>query len=158
MNKYVKIAIMIATCIGIGYIASTATQAGNDVWYPTLVKPAFNPPDWLFAPVWSLIYVMIGVAAGLVWSRMDHQHAEVRKALLFFAIQLALNALWSVLFFGLHNPLLALIEIIILWLMIYETYVLFGKIHKVAGYLFIPYLLWVTFAAVLNASIWWLNK
>jgi tryptophan-rich sensory protein len=82
----------------------------------------------------------------------------VKKALLFFVIQLALNALWSILFFGIRNPFLAFIEIILLWLMIYETYVQFGKIDKIAGYLFIPYLLWVSFAAVLNGSIWWLNR
>lgn len=158
MNKYVKIAIMVATCIGVGYISGTATQSGTETWYPTLVKPSFNPPSWVFAPVWSALYVMMGVAAGLVWDRIEQQREEVRKALLFFAIQLALNALWSVLFFGLKNPLLALIEIVILWLMIYETYIKFGKINKIAGYLFVPYLLWVTFAAVLNGSIWWLNK
>lgn len=158
MNKYLKILIVVVTCLGIGYLASTATQSSVDTWFPTLKKPPFNPPAWLFAPVWSMLYIMMGIAAGLVWGRIDTKRDEVRKALVFFAIQLALNALWSILFFGLRNPLLALIEIIILWLMIYETYVRFGKIDKIAGYLFIPYIMWVTFAAVLNASIWWLNK
>jgi tryptophan-rich sensory protein len=101
---------------------------------------------------------MMGIAAGLVWSRIDFEKEAVRKALLFFAIQLGLNALWSLLFFGLRNPMLAGIEIILLWLMIYETYIKFGKIDKIAGYLFIPYLLWVSFASVLNISIWWLNR
>jgi tryptophan-rich sensory protein len=101
---------------------------------------------------------MIGIAAGLVWDRMESNTEVVKKALVVFAIQLALNALWSYLFFGLMNPMLALLEIVILWLMIYETYVQFAKINKIAGYLFIPYLLWVSFAMVLNASIWWLNK
>ena len=158
MNKYVKIAIMVATSVGIGFISGEATRSGNEVWFPTLVKPSFNPPSWVFAPVWTILYILMGVAAGLVWDRIDQQREEVRKALLFFAIQLALNGLWSILFFGLRNPLLALIEIVILWLMIYETYVKFGKINRVAGYLFVPYLLWVTFATVLNGSIWWLNR
>ena len=158
MNKYIKILIMVVTCVGVGYMASTATQSSVDTWFPTLIKPSFNPPAALFAPVWTTLYVMMGIAAGLVWARIDVQREDVRNALLFFAIQLALNALWSVLFFGLKNPLLALIEIVILWLMIYETFVKFTKVDKVAGYLFIPYLLWVSFAAVLNASIWWLNK
>lgn len=158
MNKYQKIAIFVATCIAVGYLSGTATQSSVTTWFPTLIKPSFNPPGWLFAPVWSLLYTMMGIAAGLVWSRIDFEREAVRKALIFFVIQLALNALWSILFFGLKNPMLALIEIVLLWLMIYETYVKFLKIDKIAGYLFIPYLLWVSFATVLNASIWWLNK
>lgn len=153
-----KILIWVATCMAVGYISGMATQSGVKTWFPTLIKPSFNPPGWLFAPVWSMLYIMMGIAAGLVWDRIDFKKEEVRKALLFFVIQLALNALWSFLFFGLRNPMLALIEIVILWLMIYETYIKFGKINKFAGYLFIPYLLWVSFAMVLNASIWWLNK
>ena len=101
---------------------------------------------------------MMGVAAGLVWNRIDFEKELVKKALILFAIQLALNALWSYLFFGLHNPMLAGLEIIVLWLFIYETYLQFSKINKIAGYLFIPYLAWVSFAAVLNISIWWLNR
>jgi tryptophan-rich sensory protein len=101
---------------------------------------------------------MIGIAAGLVWDRMESETEKVKKALIVFAIQLALNALWSYLFFGLRNPMLAGLEIILLWLMIYETYLQFSKINKIAGYLFIPYLAWVSFAMVLNGSIWWLNR
>ena len=129
-------------------------------WYPTLVKPVFNPPNWIFAPVWSMLYIMMGIAAGLVWNRLELSNDKelVKKSLVFFAIQLGLNALWSVLFFGLRNPMLALIEIVLLWLMIYETYIKFGKIDKIAGYLFLPYLAWVSFASILNASIWWLNR
>jgi len=129
-----------------------------ETWYPTLIKPSFNPPNWVFAPVWSTLFMMMGIAAGLVWNRIEHDKDAVQAALKFFIIQLALNALWSILFFGLRNPLLAFAEIIVLWLMIYETYLKFSKINKVAGYLFIPYLLWVTFAMVLNGSIWWLNR
>ena len=124
----------------------------------TIIKPNFNPPNWIFGPVWSLLFMFMGVAAGLVWSKIDNNQVVVKKALLFFVIQLALNVLWSYLFFGLHNPLLALIEIVVLWLMIYETYNQFSKIEKIAGYLFIPYLAWVGFAAILNASIYLLNR
>lgn len=158
MNRITKILTVVVTCLVIGYFSGIVTRSAILTWYPTLVKPSFNPPNWVFAPVWSTLYIMMGIAAGLVWDRMESNTALVKKALVVFAIQLALNALWSYLFFGLKNPMLALIEIVILWLMIYETYVQFGKINKIAGYLFIPYLLWVSFAMVLNASIWWLNK
>ena len=158
MNKYIKILIFVLTCVAIGYLSGQVTQSSIKTWYPDLVKPSFNPPNWIFAPVWGLLYIMMGIAAGLVWSRIDFEREAVRKALIFFVIQLALNSLWSFLFFGLKNPMLAGIEIVLLWLMIYETYIKFGKIDKIAGYLFIPYILWVSLAAVLNASIWWFNK
>lgn len=158
MNKITKILIVVVTCLAIGYFSGMVTRSAITTWYPTLIKPVFNPPNWIFAPVWSMLYIMMGVAAGLVWSRIEIEKEAVKKALIFFAIQLALNALWSYLFFGLRNPMLAGVEIVILWLMIFETYSKFIKINKIAGYLFIPYLLWVSFASVLNASIWWLNS
>ncbi len=160
MNKYTRILIVVVTCLAIGYFSGMATQSSIKTWFPTLIKPSFNPPNWVFAPVWSMLYIMMGIAAGLVWNRMEASKDKelVKKSLIFFAIQLGLNALWSVLFFGLRNPMLALIEIVLLWLMIYETYIKFGKIDKIAGYLFLPYLAWVSFASILNASIWWLNK
>ena len=158
MNKITRIILVVVVCLSIGYMSGVVTRSAITTWYPTLIKPSFNPPNWIFAPVWSLLYVMMGVAAGLVWDRIDTNKEGVKKALFFFAIQLILNALWSYLFFGLHNPMLAGLEIILLWLMIYETYVQFAKINAIAGYLFIPYLLWVSFASVLNGSIWWLNR
>ena len=158
MNKITKILSIVVTCLVVGYFSGMVTRSAITTWYPTLIKPSFNPPNWIFAPVWSMLYIMMGLAAGLVWDRIDFEKKIVKKALLFFAIQLALNALWSYLFFGLKNPMLAGLEIVILWLMIYETYIEFAKINKIAGYLFIPYFLWVSFATVLNASIWWLNK
>ncbi len=158
LTRTFKIMVMIVTCVVIGAVAGLLTQEGVDTWYKTIEKPSFNPPNWIFAPVWSALYVMMGIAAGLVWHEMDRQKETVKKGLTFFAIQLGLNVLWSFIFFGLHNPMLALIEIIILWLMIYETFVQFNKVNKIAGLLFIPYLLWVTFATTLTASIWWLNR
>lgn len=157
MQKILKIILVVVVCVTIGYLSGMVTRDSIITWYPTLVKPVFNPPNWIFAPVWTLLYVMMGIAAGLVWtSNSDEQ--TTKKAIGFFAIQFGLNALWSYLFFGLHNPLLALIEIFLLLLMIYETYVQFKKIDKVAGMLLLPYLAWVSFATFLNASIWWLNK
>ena len=158
MNKISKILVVVVTCLVVGYFSGMVTRSAIITWYPTLVKPSFNPPNWIFAPVWSMLYIMMGVAAGLVWNRIDFEKEIVKKALVFFAIQLALNALWSYLFFGLKNPMLAGVEVVLLWLMIFETYSKFVKINKIAGYLFIPYLLWVSFASVLNISIWWLNK
>src|SRR5690606_12037197 len=129
MNKYAKILIMVVTYLAVGYLSSYATETNNDVWFPTLNKPSFNPPAWVFAPVWSTLYIMMGIAAGLIWSRIEIERDAVKNALIFFAIQLGLNALWSILFFGLKNPLLALIEIVILWLLIYETFIKFTKIN-----------------------------
>ena len=158
MNKITRIAIAVIVCLTVGYSSSTVTKSGVETWYPTIIKPVFNPPNWVFMPVWTLLFVLMGIAAGLIWDKIKEQNAEVKKALGFFLIQLALNAIWSYLFFGLKNPMLALIEIALLWLMIYETYLKFIKINKTAGYLLIPYMAWVGFAAILNASIWWLNK
>ncbi|MEP7092821.1 MAG: TspO/MBR family protein [Flavobacterium sp.] len=158
MNKITRIAVAVIVCLTVGYSSSTVTKTGVEIWYPTIIKPAFNPPNWIFMPVWTLLFVLMGIAAGLVWDKIKEQNAEVKKALGFFLIQLALNVIWSYLFFGLKNPMLALIEIALLWLMIYETYLKFIKINKIAGYLLIPYMVWVGLAAILNASIWWLNR
>jgi tryptophan-rich sensory protein len=158
MNKIIRIAITVIVCLAVGYSSSTFTKEGVATWYPTILKPGFNPPNWVFMPVWTLLFILMGVAAGLVWDKIKEQNEEVKKALGFFLIQLILNAVWSYIFFGLKNPMLALVEIVLLWLMIYETYLKFTKINKMAGYLLIPYLAWVAFAGILNASIWWLNR
>ena len=158
MNKYTKILVCVASCLAIGFLSSQVTKDAIITWYPTIIKPSFNPPNSIFAPVWSMLFTFMGIGAGLVWTKIEVNKQIVKKALTFFAVQLALNALWSFLFFGLQNPMLALIEIILLWLMIYETYNQFSKIDKIAGYLFIPYLAWVGFALILNANIWLLNR
>lgn len=158
MQKILRIATVILTCLAVGYISSIVTRENIPTWYADLNKPFFNPPNWIFAPVWTILYIMMGVAGGMIWNRMETDEENVKKAFKFFILQLALNALWSYLFFGLQNPLLALIEIILLWLLIFETYNQFKKIDKVAGMLLVPYLAWVSFATVLNGSIWWLNS
>jgi benzodiazapine receptor len=158
MNKSMKILVMVATTVTLGYISGTVTQTSVDTWYPTLNKPSFTPPNAVFPIAWSTLYILMGVAAGMVWARIDFEKELVKKGLTFFAIQFALNMLWSYLFFGLKNPMVALVEIILLWLMIYETWFVFRKIEKIAGWLMVPYLLWVTYATALNAAIWWLNR
>lgn len=158
MSKYLRIIYCVAICLVVGYLSSITTQSSINTWYPTLIKPVFNPPNWLFAPVWTLLFIMMGIAAGMIWNQLENQRELVKKALLFFTVQLLLNALWSYLFFGLNNVLLALIEVILLWLVIYETFHIFRKIDKKAAYLFIPYLIWVAFAAILNGSIYYLNR
>ena len=101
MNKITRILVVVVTCLAIGYFSGMVTRSAITTWYPTLVKPSFNPPNWIFAPLWSMLYIMMGVAAGLVWNRIDHEKEAVKNALIFFAVQLGLNALWSFLFFGL---------------------------------------------------------
>ncbi len=158
MNKSLKIIICVAICLTVGYLSSIVTQSSIQTWYPTIEKPSFNPPNWVFAPVWTLLFILMGIAAGLVWDKYTTNRELVKKGLLFFGVQLALNALWSYLFFGLNNILLASIEIVLLLLIIYETYLLFKKIDQKASYLLIPYLLWVSFATVLTITIYFLNQ
>ncbi len=133
-------------------ISGAATSGGVHSWYPTLAKPTWNPPSWVFGPVWTILYAMMAVAAWLVWRR-----AGWGGALLLFGVQLALNAAWSPLFFGLHRIDLALVDIVVLWAAIVATTVAFWKVTPVAGWLFVPYLAWVSFAAMLNFAIWKLN-
>jgi len=158
MSKYLKIIYCVAICLAVGYLSSNVTQSSIKTWYPTIEKPIFNPPNWVFAPVWTMLFILMGIAAGMVWNKLESNKELVKKGLLFFTVQLLLNALWSYLFFGLNNVLLALIEIILLWLVIYETYHIFKQIDKRASYLLIPYLAWVGFATILTGSIFWLNR
>lgn len=124
-------------------------------WYAALKKPAWNPPGWLFGPVWSALYTLMAVSAWLVWQRGGF-HAQRRPLTLFLA-QLALNAAWTPLFFGLHRPGVAFAEIILLWVAIAWTLAAFWPVHRVAAWLLVPYLAWVSFAAVLNGTLWRLN-
>ncbi len=158
MSKTIKIIIAVVICLSVGYASGMATQSSIQTWYPTLTKPFFNPPNWIFAPVWTILYIMMGISAGLIWSKKRQSPDLVKNALLLFSIQLILNAIWSFLFFGLNNTLLALIEILLLGLLILETIKKFKPIDALAAKLMIPYLLWVGFATILNGSIWWLNR
>lgn len=141
-----------------GAIGSLATGPdGFRPWYSAIQKPSFTPPAWIFAPVWTTLYILMGVAAFLVWRR-GLESRLVRVALAWFLGQLVLNALWSPVFFGWHRIGLALIVLVLLWIVLAVTLWRFAGISKAAAALLIPYLLWVSFAGVLNASIWWLNR
>ena len=124
-------------------------------WFAALKKPAWNPPSWIFGPVWTALYAMMAAAAWLVWQRGGWK--EQRKPLLIFLAQLALNAVWTPLFFGLHRPGVAFAEIVLLWLAIVATLVAFRPVNRTAAWLLVPYLAWVSFAAVLNGTLWSLN-
>jgi len=134
--------------------AATSSSVGD--WYQALRKPPFNPPAWVFGPVWTALYAMMAVAAWLVWRRRGFADAQLPLAL--FGLQLALNAAWSVLFFGLRNPGLALVDIVLLWAAILGTLLTFRPISAPAAALLSPYLAWVSFAGVLNYAIWSLNR
>ena len=157
MSKYLKILYVVAVCLAAGYLSSLVTQANIETWYPTIKKPVFNPPNWVFAPVWTLLFIMMGIAAGLVWDKLKENRELVKKGLFLFTIQLLLNIFWSYIFFSLKNLLLATIEIVLLLLIIFETYTVFKKVDKLAGRLLIPYLIWVSFATLLTVSIYFLN-
>lgn len=152
-----RIIICITICLGVGFLSSIATQTGVNGWYKTIVKPGFTPPNYLFAPVWTVLYILMGISAGLVWSRGTY-HKWVKTALYHFVFQLLLNALWSLVFFGLEQPLFALLIIITLFILIFLTIKWFKIVNKTAAYLLIPYLLWVLFATALNFEIWRLNS
>ncbi len=147
------ISIFIAQLAGI--IGSIFTFISVKTWYANLIRPGWNPPSWLFGPVWIILYILMGVAAYFVWQNKDIPLAKL--ALFFYGLQLLLNALWPIIFFGFKNPGLAFIEIIILSIFIIITTVLFWKINTHAGILLLPYILWTLFATFLNYAIWRLN-
>ncbi|WP_127846515.1 TspO/MBR family protein [Psychroflexus aestuariivivens] len=152
----IRIIICILICLGVGFLGSIATQTSINTWYVELNKPSFNPPNWIFAPVWTSLYILMGISAGIVWSRGLH-HLWVKTALYHFAFQLILNAMWSIVFFGYQSPLLAFLVILALLILIIITIKWFKVVNNLAAYLLIPYLIWVIFAAILNFEIWRLN-
>lgn len=161
-NDWLKLASSILICEGAGLIGSIFTFSAISTWYATLNKPLLSPPSWLFAPVWTLLYALMGVSLYLIWqssSKVSHELLcnQHKRALTIFSGQLVLNVLWSIIFFGLKLPAIAFGEIVVMWLLILWTILSFAKISKNAALLLIPYLLWVSFAAYLNYSIWVLN-
>jgi len=151
-----KLAVSLLVCLGAGWIGSIFTTPSIPTWYAGLAKPSFNPPNGVFGPVWTLLYLLMGIALFLVW-RKAPQAPGAGLALVLFLVQLALNVLWSILFFGLRSPLLGLVDILLLWAAILATMLLFFRVSPAAGALLVPYLLWVSFASVLNFAIWRLN-
>jgi benzodiazapine receptor len=153
--NFFKLVISLIICQLAGFIGSLFTAPAIPIWYASLKKPSFTPPSWLFSPVWIFLFVLMGLTLYILWKAYSKK--EARIALLFFTLQLILNMLWSVIFFGLKSPMWAFIEILILWLAIFLTIWKSLKISKAAGYLLLPYIIWVSFAAILNYSIWKLN-
>jgi translocator protein len=154
-RSWLVLAAFLAASFIVAAVGGSFTSAGMPEWYMSLEKPAFNPPSWVFGPVWTALYIMMAVAAWLVWKRSGFRGA--RTALTFYFVQLALNLAWSAIFFALRSPGWALVEIVILWLAIAWTLRLFFHHSATAGWLMAPYLAWVSFAAALNAAIWRLN-
>lgn len=154
--NFLKLIISIVVCELAGIIGSIFTAPSINGWYLGIVKPALNPPAWVFGPVWTTLFVLMGIAAFLVWKR-GLERREVRVALYIFLVQLVLNTFWSIIFFGLQSPGGAFLEIIFLWLAILASIFAFAKVSKPAAWLLVPYILWVSFAAYLNYSIWMLN-
>ena len=153
--------IKIIVCLGVTFsapvIASFVANPGASDWYANLNKPFFNPPGWVFGPVWTVLYILMAVSAGMVWQKGLGER-KVRAAMGIYLAQLILNAIWTPLFFGLEMPLLAFIDIVLLWAAIIFTILAFLRVSKIAGVLMAPYLVWTTFAAVLNFSLWYLNR
>lgn len=155
-NSFFKLIFSIVVCELAGIIGSFFTVSSVSGWYSTVVKPALNPPSWIFGPVWITLYALMGIAAFLVWQK-GWRHENVRKALYVFGFQIVLNALWSIVFFGLQSPAWALLNIVSMWLVIVWTMILFYRISKPSMWLLAPYILWVSFASYLNFMIWILN-
>jgi benzodiazapine receptor len=156
MSKASKLLISVAGCLLVGFIGSLATTPAIPTWYETLNKPFFNPPNWIFGPVWTTLYILMGISVYLIWTK-GIKNKKNKDALYFFLIQLGLNFIWSFLFFGFQNPQLAFVEIIFLWAAILITIVKFWKLSKLAAYLLLPYIVWVSFALILNLFIAILN-
>jgi translocator protein len=154
MKKIIQLVIAILIVQSAGVIGSFATFSAIPTWYAGLIKPAFSPPSWVFGPVWTVLYTLIGISLFLVWQAKGK---EKKVALSIFFVHLFLNALWSILFFGLHNPSLAFLEILLLLATLLVVMWQFWHIRPLAAYLLIPYLLWVSFAAFLNFALWQLN-
>jgi len=151
-----KLVISLVVCQCAGLIGSIFTAPAIPTWYAALEKPLFTPPNWLFAPAWGTLYVLMGIAAFLVWHRGLSQEG-VKSALLVFLVQLVLNALWSVVFFGFESLLGGLVVIVVLWVAILFTIFKFFRLSTAAGALLLPYILWVSFATALNISLLVLN-
>jgi benzodiazapine receptor len=151
----VALVIAILVCFAAAGIGGLFTARSVPTWYQTIEKPSWTPPSGVFGPVWTVLYLMMGIAAWLVWRKDGFSGAG--PALGVFGVQLALNALWSVLFFGMRNPGAGFAEIILLWVAIVATVALFWRVSALAGALLLPYLAWVTFAAALNGAIWRLS-
>lgn len=157
MNNISKLVISIAIPVAIGATAGFFTVTGVGSWYQTINKPSWNPPGWVFGPVWTMLYIMMGVSLYLVWKSGNNNHLK-RTAIGLFAVQLILNFFWSFIFFDQQQPGWAFVEIIAMWVFILLTIFAFAKVNKTAAWLLVPYISWVSFATILNYTIWKLNN
>jgi benzodiazapine receptor len=157
LTNLFKFVISILICQAVGVIGSLFTRLSVLTWYQMLDKPPFNPPNWVFMPVWTLLYLLMGVSLFLVW-REKMSYKVVRIGLGLFFVQLLLNLLWTILFFGMRSTLAGLVDIVVLWIFILLTMLAFYGVSRTAGLLLLPYFLWVGFATVLNFSLWKLNQ
>lgn len=155
--KIIPLLFSIGVCFLAAAVGSVFTIGAIDTWYVTLDKPFFSPPNWVFGPVWTLLYLLMGISLYLVWITKTEKRQK-KLGITFFFIQLGLNALWSIIFFGLKSPSVAFVGIILLWLAIFLTIKNFLQLSKAAGWLLVPYLAWVSFATILNLSIVLLNR
>ena len=155
--KALKLISAVAICLVAGFIGSIFTTPAIPTWYAGLNKPSFNPPNWIFAPVWTTLFILMGIAVFLVWEKRGESKLA-QYGIYLFGLQLAMNTLWSILFFGMQSPLAALFDIAVLWVLILACIITFWKVAKLAGWLMLPYILWVSFASILNAYIVLLNR
>ncbi len=155
-KDFFKLFSSLFICISVVLLGSIFTQPSIETWYVDLIKPAFNPPNWIFGPIWTILYIMMAIAVFYIWKEI-HKHKKAKIAFWIFWGHLLLNFLWSVLFFGLHNILFAFIDIVLLFVVLIYLVYLFSKINKIAGNLLIPYAAWIAFAMILNFSILILN-
>lgn len=154
-REWALLAAFVLGCLAAGFLGSVATTPNIPTWYATLVRPALSPPNWVFGPVWTALYILMGIAAFLVWQRRDHPAAKAGLAL--FGVQLALNVAWSWVFFAAHTLGLAFVVVAALWLSILGTIERFYRVYPLAAYLLVPYLAWTTFASYLTGAFWYLN-
>ncbi len=157
MNNLVKLVIAIAIPVAVGATSGFFTASSVGSWYQTINKPSWNPPGWIFGPVWTTLYVLMGIALYLVW-KSEAGTALKKTAISLFAVQLILNFFWSFIFFKQQQIGWALVEIIVMWLFILLTIFAFAKVNKTAAWLLVPYISWVSFASILNYTIWKLNS
>ena len=155
INNSIKLVTAVILTVGLGAVGGLVTAPEIPLWYAGLNKPSFNPPNWLFGPVWTTLYLLMGVSCYLVWKQPVS--VERNKALYLFILQFVLNFCWSFIFFGMHETGWALTEMILLWLTILATIFSFAKFSKTAAWLLVPYIAWVSFAMLLNGAIWRLN-
>ena len=156
MTNTVKLIIAIAIPVAVGAISGLFTTAEIPGWYQTINKPSWNPPSWIFGPVWTTLYILMGISLFLIWKSDANEHVK-KTAISLFAIQLIFNFFWSFIFFKQHQIGWAFAEIIVMWIFILLTIFAFAPINKVAAWLLVPYISWVSFASILNYTIWRLN-